>query len=363
MRYHSVARLAGPRSCAVFLIAVAMTIPSPATAQQQLTFADGDRLSGELVAVQDSNWVFKYKGQDVKLPTAGIQAFTASEPIGIRLTDSTVVAATVRPVADGLLLEMKDGTTRLVQPVDFAAVGSASDLKKLEPVIITLYSPFFKFWKILASLGGSLQRGNTDENNLSFTLDLGRETSKDRTEFAALLTTTKELDEAGETLSTEPRIIVSLGTDIFMTKRLFGSIGGRWQHDPTNDLQFRQTYSGGLGVQIVRSEATGLRASVGVGGRFDNLTTGPRNDRPILTSSGEFNQTLGPARFRVGVTYDPSLEDFSDVELLNSYDISISVFKRLTFIWSLLYQYNNPPPSGDEKNDLTMTYQLGWSTE
>lgn len=76
--------------------------PGAAAAQQQLTFAHGDRLTGELVRVQDSNWVFKYQGQKVTIPTADVQTFTAPEPIGIRLTDSTVVVATVRPVADGL---------------------------------------------------------------------------------------------------------------------------------------------------------------------------------------------------------------------------------------------------------------------
>ncbi len=33
----------------------------------------------------------------------------------------------------------------------------------------------------------------------------------------------------------------------------------------------------------------------------------------------------------------------------------------MTFKWTLLHEYNNPPPSGDEKNDLTMTFQLGWA--
>lgn len=33
----------------------------------------------------------------------------------------------------------------------------------------------------------------------------------------------------------------------------------------------------------------------------------------------------------------------------------------MKFKWTLLHEYNNPPSSADEKNDLTMTFQLGWA--
>jgi hypothetical protein len=353
----------GTRLCGVFitLAASSLTVPSQGFAQQQIVFANGDQLTGELAGIEDSHWVFKYQGQEITIPADDIQAFTAPEPIGIRLVDTTVVAATVRPVSDGLLLELEDGTSRVVQPGDFAAVGSADDLRSLEPIIIGLYSPFFKFWDVLVSLGGSFQRGNTDENNFSFSLDVGRRTSKDRIDFSTIITTSTEFDDVGETVSTEPKMIVALGTDIFFSGPLFGNVRMRWQHDPKKDLQFRQTYSGGIGYQIVQTDATGLQASVGAGGRFDNLTTGVQENTPILDVGAQFTQTAGPFVFRVRVTYNPSLEDFSNVELLDSYDIAIRLVKGLTFKWTLLHEYNNPPPSGDERSDITMTYQLGYA--
>ena len=161
-------------------------MPSQGVAQQQLIFTNGDQLTGELSGIEDSHWIFNYQGQEITVPADQVQAFTAPEPIGIRLADTTVVAATVRPVSGGLLLELEDGTSRVVQPGEFAAVGSADDLRSLEPIVIGLYSPFFQFWDALASLGGSFQRGNTNENNFSFSLDLGRETSRDRIDFSTV---------------------------------------------------------------------------------------------------------------------------------------------------------------------------------
>jgi hypothetical protein len=342
-------------------VAASLAVPSLGFAQQQIVLANGDRLSGELAGIEDSQWIFSYQGQKIAVPAEEVRAFTAPERIGIRLADTTVVAATVRPVPGGLLLELEDGTSRIVQPGDLAAVGPADDLGSLEPIIIGLYRPFLKFWSALASLGGSFQRGNTDENNFSFSLDVGRETSRDRIDFGAIITTSTELDDAGGTLSTEPKIIVGLGTDIFFSDRLFGNASMRWQHDPKKDLQFRQTYSGGIGYQIVQTDATGLQASVGAGGRFDNLTTGLKDSTPILDIGARFRQFVGPFIFRVRVTYNPSLEDFSNVELLDAYDVAIRLVKGLTFKWTLLHEYNNPPPAGNERSDITMTYQLGYA--
>ena len=335
-----------------------------AFAQQTVTMANGDDLTGQLLRIEGSKWVFQYQGQEISLLPDSITAFTAPEPIGIRLADTTIVAATVEPAEDGLRLGFADGTSRVVQPAEFVAVGSADDLQALEPLIIGLYSPFFKLWNFLVSMGGTIQTGNTDETNFAFTLDLGRETIKDRTEFSTLITTTKEFDESGQTTSTEPKIIVGLGSDIFITPgRLFAGVTMRWQHDPKKDLAFRQTYTGNLGYQIVNTDNTNFSLSLGAGGRFDNLTTdAPNTSTPILDTGIQFRQKAGPVLFRIRVSYNPSLEDFSNVELLDAYEIAINLISGLTFKWTLLHEFNNPPPSGDpEKNDLTMTFNLGWA--
>ena len=137
----------------------------------------------------------------------------------------------------------------------------------------------------------------------------------------------------------------------------------RWQHDPTKDLQFRQTYSAGLGYQFVQNDNTNLLASLGAGGRFDDLTTIDPSNRntPILDFFGQFRQRAGPVLFRLRISYNPSTQDFSQFELIDSLDIVIGLVEGLSFKWTILHELNNPPPSGDEKNDLTMTFQLGWA--
>ncbi len=351
-------------SLGLLTLTMLLAVHGTAMGQQTVTMANGDDLTGQLVRIEDAKWVFQFQGQEIALLPENITAFSAPEPIGIRLADTTIVAATVEPVEGGLSLGLADGTSRVVQPADFAAVGAADDLQALEPLVIGLYSPFFKLWEFLISMGGTIQKGNTDETNFAFTLDLGRETVKDRTEFSTLITTTKEFDDDGLTTKNEPKIIVGLGSDIFLTPgRLFAGVTMRWQHDPTKDLQFRQTYSGSIGYQVVNTDNTNLSLSLGAGGRFDNLTTGePNRNTPILDTSAQFRQRAGPVQFRIRASYNPSLQQFSNFELIDSYEIAINLVSGLTFKWTLLHEFNNPPPTEDpEKNDFTMTFNLGWA--
>jgi hypothetical protein len=231
------------RRCRILFAVLGLAASSPGMAQQRVTMANGDRLTGKLQRIQDTTWVFNFHGQEVSVPVGQIRAFSAPERIGIRLADTTIVAATVEPAGNGISLILEDGTSRLVRPTDFAAVGSADDLEALEPMVIGLYSPFLKLWKFRGSFGGSLQRGNTHETNLSFSLDLERETLKDRTEFTTFLTTSKEFDAEGLQVKNEPKVIVNLANDIFITPgRLFVGVRMRWQHDPKKELEFRQSF-------------------------------------------------------------------------------------------------------------------------
>jgi len=45
------------------LVASSLTVPSQGFAQQQIVFANGDQLTGELAGIEDSRWIFRY-GRD-----------------------------------------------------------------------------------------------------------------------------------------------------------------------------------------------------------------------------------------------------------------------------------------------------------
>ncbi|MEE8192504.1 MAG: hypothetical protein V3T74_07135, partial [Gemmatimonadales bacterium] len=101
------------RSVALPALLTGLLLSAPASdaaAQQTLTLANGDQLTGELVGIDGGTWVFKYGGAEVKIPAADVTAFTAPEPVGFRLADGTLMAATVTTVAGGLRLQAADGT-------------------------------------------------------------------------------------------------------------------------------------------------------------------------------------------------------------------------------------------------------------
>ena len=61
------------------LVAASLAMPARAMAQQSLTFADGDQITGQLVDVVDGSWVFSYKGVEVTIPAGEVQTFRNPE--------------------------------------------------------------------------------------------------------------------------------------------------------------------------------------------------------------------------------------------------------------------------------------------
>ena len=144
------------------------------SAQQVLELTNGDRLTGTLSEVAGGQWVFAHSGGAVKISPSEVSSLTASEPIGIRLDDGTITAATVSTTGSQLQLNLSDGSTRTVQPAQLAAVGDPADLEALVPVEIGYFSPLAEFWGATASLGFSDKSGNSRSRGLGAAIEVGR---------------------------------------------------------------------------------------------------------------------------------------------------------------------------------------------
>jgi hypothetical protein len=68
----------------VALLALVVGVSAPALAQDVLMLTNGDRLSGQLVAVAAGIWTFKHAGGDLTIGAADITSFTSGGLIGVR---------------------------------------------------------------------------------------------------------------------------------------------------------------------------------------------------------------------------------------------------------------------------------------
>ncbi len=337
-------------------------------AQQTIVLSNGDQLTGALVGVTDGKWVFKYAGQDLEIDALDVVSFSAPEPIGIRLADETIVAATVRPTAGGLLLQPAGEPSRTVAPGDFAAVGDPADLEALRPVRIKLLSPFFKFWTVTTSLGVTIKDGNTNTRSGTFYLDMFRATELDRLTLTLQVSQDHDRLESGELEQTAGKYLGGLRYDVFALPKLFIYGSTRQSRDRFKEIDLRSFYTAGLGYQFIQQPKLDLRSSLGAGVRHEKffLQEGTVDSSSTVVSGsldGSLRVVLGPFDYDLRAVYAPSLEDINDYQVVGITGLTARVIAGLGFRIQFLWEFDNTPTAGSEKHDTelttALTYKLG----
>ena len=335
--------------------------PAISQAQQVVTLSNGDQLTGTLVGVDAATWTFNYNGQDVQVAAGDVTAFTAPDPIGIRLSDGTIFAASVTTTAAGLRLDLVDGTSRVVEATDLAAVGSPDELDKLRPVRIGLFSPFFKFWGTTISLGSTIKDGNTNTNIATLFFDLRRETSRDRIGLTFQANNEADRLPDGERITTAESWLANLRADIFVSSRLFVYGLTRQSGDKFKGIDLRSVYQAGGGYQFVETENTDLRAALGGGARYENFTDDGSETVGVMSLNGSFRQKIGPFVYELAADGSPAIEDLENFQVIALTSLTATLIKGFGFRIGVLFDYNNRPPEGREKHDMELTTALSYS--
>jgi putative salt-induced outer membrane protein YdiY len=339
----------------------------PATAQQTLELNNGDRLSGSLSGVADGSWVFAHSGGEITVPAADVVGFTALDPIGLRLADGSIVAATIATSGNQLLLTLTDGSSRTVSPAEVAAVGSATDLEALQPIEIGLFKPFSKFWGATLAFGFSNNSGNSRSRGVAFSFDIERKSPKDRQELKGGLSREYRPDDSGELETTVEKYYGSARLDVFLTGELFTFGFAGWERDRFQELDLRSTYTAGLGYQLIENDATDLRFFASGGARIEDYTqiedeiAASSQSSVILGLAGGFRQKAGPIVFDWTLSWTPAVEDFGDYRLLSDASVTTTIFEGLGFRIGSRNQYNSRPRPDIDKHDWLLTTALTYS--
>lgn len=343
--------------------ALIFSFPAGVRAQQTVTLSNGDRLSGALKTVGPTTWTLDYGDATVELATTEVVALVSTSPLGIRLADGSIFAATVTTSGTQLQLTRTDGQTTLVSPSALAAVGAPDNLDALVPIPIGLFSPFDRFWRATAGLGFSDKSGNSRSRGLAADLTVVRDSPRDRLTLRFGLAREESRGSTGVFETTVSKYFGSLRADIFLESALFVFAVTRQERDQFQDIDLRSTYDAGFGYQLIDTETTDLRFSLSGGARVENYTSGGSMTVGIVTLGTGLQQKLGLARFDWELDVGPSVENLTDYRLKSDATLTMSLFKGIGFRLGLLNEYDNTPRPGIRKHDMlftsAVTYTIG----
>lgn len=330
-------------------------------AQQTLQLDNGDHLTGTLTRIDGATWIFNSSVGEVKVPASRVTAFAAPDPIGVRLSDGTIAAVTIRTQNGGLIITRANGGIINAAPTDLAAVGSPTALEDLRAIEIGLFSPIGMFWGATGAVGYSNKAGNSRSRGMSVDLEIRRVSPRDRLTFNAGINRELRPDDQGNLQLAVSKYYGAARADVYFSPRLFAFAETQQERDTFQLLDLRSSYVAGLGVQAVSTSTTDFRFSLSGGARIENFV-GPTSESAAVGNVGtDLRQKLGPATFAWKASWAPNVEDLGNYRLRSTASVTTTVFKGLGFRVGLLNEYNSTPQPGIEKHDWMLTTTLAYS--
>jgi hypothetical protein len=153
---------------------------------------------------------------------------------------------------------------------------------------------------------------------------------------------------------------------MFLSSKAFAFVAADFLHSSSQGMKLQQTYGGGIGYVVLRSDRQELdvKAAVDYIRQSFEPAIPPLADKSLIGASvGEtYSRNLkGGVAFHEGLTFIPSFNQTKAYTGNAFANLSIPVHKRLTISLGVLDSYINEPPSGAfKKNSFEFTTQLAY---
>lgn len=331
---------------------------------EQVTLKNGDRITGQILKVDDKKLVIKtdYAGE-ISIAWDQVDNFSTTEPMVITRTDQKVVSGPVATKGPDLEVTTSQGVQE-VPRTDVAILRSPADQAAYEK---SLHPGPFEGWAGGGNFGFAMARGNSETTNLALAFDAVRTGVNDKwiVDAASIYST----DNSTGGATTANNLHGSIRYERNITKKLFGygAFGG--EYDELQDLDSRYTIGAGLGYHAIASAATTLDLLGGFGYSRENYGAEPNADPPlaavhrnIATASvgDEFAHKFGKNTTAYQRFYFfPYLNQNGNYRFAFDMGTASKISRIFTWNFNFSDRYNSDPVNGNKKNDVVFTTGLG----
>lgn len=313
----------------------------------QIELINGDRLTGKLVRMTDGIVVFQ-SGVfgEVRIPFDQVSSLISDADTTVILKDGSRLV--------GLIEIDQKGSLSMVQgQLQFSQNIVRSDLVALNPPILSNRTKYSG----RANLGGTFNRGNSDENTLNLDAELVARTSDSRYTFGVEV---NEGSSAGVTTTSNRQL--SGKYDAFLTEKDYIFVLLKGESDELADLTLRSTLGVGYGRQFYESEIMKLSSEVGLSYVSENYKIAPDESFPSLAFGLNYDRKLFDSAMVLfnNTSMDISLEDSQDTLLKNKLGIRFPLTNGLNVSTQLNVDYDNQPAVGTKKTDTSLIFSVGY---
>ncbi len=322
-------------------------LTSLAFAQDRITLANGDVLTGTIKTMADGKVTITSPVLgDVTVPLTSIRDLTTQAEVDLR----TVNGDTFHRRIAG----MEAGRFKLDGDIPELAIDN---LSKINPPAVEPPK-----WTGQMTIGGSLVTGNTERRAMGASFDASRRSETDRISFDAAWDYADD-KTGGDWVLSQRRTGGGIKYDYFLTKRWYALGNARVLGDTLADLAMRFTGGAGLGYTMIENDMTTFVVEGGLSYLNENyISSTPPVDYVAARVAYRLAHTISEdTKLIHGVEAFPSLERAEDIYLQMKTEVVTKIAGDMIASLSWIMDYDNTPVSGNERTDHRVLLSVGWS--
>ena len=337
---------------ASFLLAfcgLAFLILSPGAHADEVTMANGDVITGEILTLEGGKLKLKTSyNAGLELDWAAVKSVRSDVPVELVLEDGRHVKGTLETSTDGALQVV----TESAGPVSIGV-----------PSLVTGMNPPEEKWltqtgDLLA--GASYLSGNTETASLNLSGKYVAATKRHRGTLRGAWHYAEDRN-----IVTARKLGGSAKYDLFITERLYAYVNGLLEYDAFQDLDLRATVGPGLGYQFLNNERLKLAGELGYSYVSEDYATAPDNEYSSARWSFDFNWDIVKKKIAL-FHFDEgylSVEDTDNFYFRTEQGLRFNVWKNFGTTFQANVDYNNNPAPGKDKTDTALIFGLTYNYE
>jgi putative salt-induced outer membrane protein YdiY len=333
-----------------FMMLCTVWIGFSSASADEVRLENGDRITGELVRLEDDQLTFKTDyAEALKIDWGQVVLLQTDSPVPVLLQDGTILEGRIF-IRRGLI-EKAPGDTETAPPDMFIADVKGINTEPKPPVKIIAR----------ANAGISREQGNTDTEQFNLDAEFIARTTRHRFTIGGALNR-EDADNQATARNWRGYGIY----DYFIQKKWFLYASAFFENDDFADLNLRATYGGGFGRQFFESDTLNLSASAGAAYVTEDFIVAGDDE----FSAGQwgirydqyfFNQIVQLFHDDIGYI---SFEDTQKWSINTRQGLRFPLYKGFMLTLQYNYDYNNQPsPDATSKWDSKYLLLFGYRFE
>ncbi|MFK7739515.1 MAG: YdiY family protein [Planctomycetota bacterium] len=328
-----------------------------ALAQDKITLANGDTVTGAIQSMADGKVTFKSALLDeIVVPFDNIADLTTGGNVTLKAKDGDVIMRRITGIEAGALQFDGGATTSLA--ID--NLGMINPPEKEAPK-----------WTGSLKFTGINTTGNTEVRSAGLFFDAVRKTDADRLSVDAQWDYAEQKTPGAPTGSgyvlSQRRTGAGLKYDYFLSDRAYLWVAARALGDTIANLDLRFTASAGVGYQVIDTEKVQFLFEAGLAYFNENyrvVLPGQIGETDFLAARLAYryeNQLSDDTKLVHRAEAFPSLEDSADFYCQVTTELSTSLTDNMIASVAHILDYDNTPAPGFERADNRVILTVGWS--